>query len=307
MAEYQRKEWVNGEVITDYKLNNLEEGASEGIRLAKLAQIAAEEAKKEAQKKADKNHASPETDYGKGDGAKHGHVKLSDAVDSESGVNDGVAATPAAVKAAYDLAKSASGAAGNVPINHASTETTYGKGDGTKHGHVKLSGSVAETKGTDDGTAATPSAVKAAYDLANTANGAANEAKEAANGKAPKNHKSTTTEYGTGDANNYGHLKLSASTTSTSGTSGGIAATPSAVKAVKDSIPIKTSQLTNDSGFVTDISGKLDKSGGTMTGKLVAQNNTSYTTKQVRNVFLLAEGSSLPSGANGDLCFFYKS
>lgn len=74
------------------------------------------------------------------------------------------------------------------------------------------------------------------------------------------------------------------------------------------SVPTKTSQLTNDSGFLTshqDISGKLDKSGGTMTGKLVAQNNTNYTTKQVRNVFLIADGNSLPSGANGDICLVY--
>ena len=57
---------------------------------------------------------------------------------------------------------------------------------------------------------------------------------------------------------------------------------------------------------LVDVSGKLDKSGGTMTGTLVAQNNTNYTTKQVRNIFLVAEGASLPSGANGDICLVYK-
>lgn len=54
-----------------------------------------------------------------------------------------------------------------------------------------------------------------------------------------------------------------------------------------------------------DVSGKLDKSGGTMTGVLTAQNNTSYMTKQVRNVFLVADGESLPTGANGDICLVY--
>jgi diphthamide synthase (EF-2-diphthine--ammonia ligase) len=54
-----------------------------------------------------------------------------------------------------------------------------------------------------------------------------------------------------------------------------------------------------------DISGKLDKTGGTMTGALTAQNNTNYTTKQVRNIFIVAEGSSLPSGSNGDICLVY--
>lgn len=48
--------------------------------------------------------------------------------------------------------------------------------------------------------------------------------------KAPLNHASTGTTYGVGDATNYGHLKLSDSTTSTSSTSSGIAATPKAVK-----------------------------------------------------------------------------
>lgn len=49
----------------------------------------------------------------------------------------------------------------------------------------------------------------------------------------------------------------------------------------------------------------LEKKGGTMTGALVAQNNTNYTTKQVRNIFLVADGANLPSGANGDICLVY--
>ena len=53
----------------------------------------------------------------------------------------------------------------------------------------------------------------------------------------PASHASSTTTYGVGTSSNYGHLKLSDSTTSTSSTSGGIAATPAAVKTVKDAIP----------------------------------------------------------------------
>ena len=53
----------------------------------------------------------------------------------------------------------------------------------------------------------------------------------------PTSHASSNETYGKGTDTNYGHLKLSDSTTSTSGTSGGIAATPAAVKAVKDAIP----------------------------------------------------------------------
>lgn len=46
-------------------------------------------------------------------------------------------------------------------------------------------------------------------------------------------------------------------------------------------------------------------SGGTMTGALVAQNNTNYTTKQVRNIILVADGDAIPAGANGDICLVY--
>lgn len=55
-----------------------------------------------------------------------------------------------------------------------------------------------------------------------------------------------------------------------------------------------------------DISGKLDKSGGTMTGALVAQSNANYTTRQVRNVIYVQDGGSVPTTQNGDLVLFYK-
>jgi len=53
------------------------------------------------------------------------------------------------------------------PTNHASSATTYGVGNSSNYGHLKLSDSTSSTDGTSNGTAATPSAVKAAYDLAN--------------------------------------------------------------------------------------------------------------------------------------------
>lgn len=55
------------------------------------------------------------------------------------------------------------------PTNHASENTTYGKATNTNYGHVKLSGSVSNTSGKDDGVAATPSAVREAYNRAGTA------------------------------------------------------------------------------------------------------------------------------------------
>lgn len=42
-----------------------------------------------------------------------------------------------------------------------------------------------------------------------------------------------------------------------------------------------------------------------MEGALIAQNNTNYSTKQVRNIFLIAEGEDLPEGSNGDICLVY--
>lgn len=54
-----------------------------------------------------------------------------------------------------------------VPTNHASSATTYGVGTASNYGHVKLSASTSSTSGESNGVAATPSAVKAAYDLAN--------------------------------------------------------------------------------------------------------------------------------------------
>ena len=52
------------------------------------------------------------------------------------------------------------------PSSHASSSTTYGVGTSSNYGHVKLSDSTSSTSGVSGGTAATPSAVKAAYDKA---------------------------------------------------------------------------------------------------------------------------------------------
>lgn len=58
--------------------------------------------------------------------------------------------------------------AGAAPTSHASTATTYGKATSSNYGHVKLSASTSSTSGASAGVAATPSAVKSAYDLASS-------------------------------------------------------------------------------------------------------------------------------------------
>ena len=72
---------------------------------------------------------------------------------------------------------------------------------------------------------------------------------------------------------------------------------------------------TNVNGLQTDVNGlqssvstimsdKLSKSGGTMTGALVAQNNENYTTAQVRNVIISPTEPS--GGGNGDIWLQYS-
>lgn len=45
----------------------------------------------------------------------------------------------------------------------------------------------------------------------------------------------------------------------------------------------------------------VPKSGTTMTGELIAQANTNYTTRQVRNIITVVDGASIPSTQNGDI------
>lgn len=126
------------------------------------------------------------------------------------------------------------------PTSHASSATTYGTGSGTSYGHVKLSDSTSSTSGVASGTAATPAAVKAVNDSLATN---VSSLTSAINGKAPKMHASDTPSYGVGTDTQWGHVKLSDSTGSTSGVSAGTAATPAAVKAVNDSLASNVTSL----------------------------------------------------------------
>lgn len=63
---------------------------------------------------------------------------------------------------------------------------------------------------------------------------------------------------------------------------------------------------TNASTLTTTVGNKLDKSGGTLTGALVAQSNTNYTTRQVRNVIMSTDDPTTSDGQNGDLWIKYS-
>lgn len=107
------------------------------------------------------SHAHDSTTFGLGTDTKYGHVKLSDATDSTEDINEGVAATPAAVKATYDYVRT------KAPTNHASANTNYGTGTGVLFGHVQLSDATDDQRNSQNGVAATPAAVRKVYILAN--------------------------------------------------------------------------------------------------------------------------------------------
>ncbi|HAK9881536.1 TPA: tail fiber protein [Escherichia coli] len=140
-----------------------------------------------------------------------GTVQLSSATNSTSETQ---AATPKAVKEAYDLA------AGKAPVSHThpwSQITDVPAASLTVKGTVQLSSA---TNSTSETQAATPKAVKAAYDLAA--------------GKAPVSHThpwSQITDVPAASLAVKGTVQLSSATNSTSETQ---AATPKAVKAVYD-------------------------------------------------------------------------
>ena len=79
-----------------------------------------------------------------------------------------------------------------------------------------------------------------------------------------------------------------------------------AIPAVVDNLTSTstTSALSANQGKVLQ-DGKVDVSGETMTGALVAQNNTNYTTAQMRNITLSTADAS--GGGNGDIWIKYTA
>lgn len=90
-------------------------------------------------------------------------------------------------------------------------------------------------------------------------------------------------------------------------TASGLSVTNTQVATNTNNIDTLTSGLStvnnNISVLQTTMANKLDKSGGTMTGALVAQNNTNYTTAQVRNIIISTADPS--GGSNGDIWIKY--
>ena len=79
------------------------------------------------------------------------------------------------------------------------------------------------------------------------------------------------------------------------------------VSTLQTNVSTNTSNIATNTGNITSlqtsVSSKVSKSGDTMAGELVAQNNTNYTTKQVRNIIISTEDPS--GGDNGDIWIKY--
>lgn len=87
-------------------------------------------------------------------------------------------------------------------------------------------------------------------------------------------------------------------------TASGLSATNTQVATNTNNISTLTSGLSTANGNITTLqNGKVDKAGDTMTGALVAQNNTDYATAQVRNVIISTADPS--GGSNGMLWIKY--
>lgn len=124
--------------------------------------------------------------------------------------------------------------------------------------------------------------------------------------RAPNNHASTATTYGSGTSSNYGHVKLSDATDGTAAAaSGGTAATPKAVsdalaaaKSYADGLDTGVSDVTVDGTSVVtdgvaavDLSGKVDK----VSGKGLSTND--YTTTEKDKLAGIAAGAEVNQNA----------
>ena len=83
-------------------------------------------------------------------------------------------------------------------------------------------------------------------------------------------------------------------------------ATATGLAGVNSKFSAMQSDITTAKTDITNLkTSKMNISGGTMTGALVAQNNTNYTTKQVRNIFISTSDPS--GGSNGDIWIKYAN
>ena len=78
-------------------------------------------------------------------------------------------------------------------------------------------------------------------------------------------------------------------------------ATKTEVSALSAVVDGNTDDIT---ALQSSVNGKVSKSGDTMAGALIAQNNTNYSVAQVRNIIISTEDPS--GGSNGDIWIKYS-
>lgn len=112
--------------------------------------------------KAPTYHASEETTYGKGSSSQYGHVKLSNTYTSSVSGGDAAGGIGASQNALYNAYTN------RAPISHASSATTYGQGNASNFGHVKLSNAYASKVTNGDAAGGVAAAQNALYTAYNT-------------------------------------------------------------------------------------------------------------------------------------------
>ena len=150
--------------------------------------------------KAPLKHTSSEDVYGLGNEDEYGHLKITDNV-SDDDATKAIAISPKAVKdvessllSEINNAKSSittlnssvtsleTAVSEKAPKSHAVANTTYGIGNSSNYGHVKLSDNVNSTTSASDGVAATPKAVNDVNSKVTTLSDTVNDIQETLGG-----------------------------------------------------------------------------------------------------------------------------
>ena len=180
-------------------------------------------------------------------------------------------------------------------LNQVSAATT------STYGITRLNNTV---NNTSTNLAATANSVKVAYDRADEAYTLADNTNLRVNtivsdvSTLSENVKSATTA--ASEANTKaGNAATAASEANTKAGNAATAASEANTKAENAASAASSAKSTANAA--------LPKSGGTMTGALVAQTNTNYTTRQVRNVILSTSEPTSSDGQNGDIWLVYEA
>lgn len=113
------------------------------------------------------------------------------------------------------------------------------------------------------------------------------------NSKAPTNHASSATTYGTGSGTNYGHVKLSDATNGTEGESDGVAATPSAVATVQAAVDDLGTTLALPAGVTVPYAGATSPTGWLLcNGQAVSRTSYSRLFAVIGTTYGTGDGST---------------